>query len=133
MFTENAQQAQATGADAARSREPRIVHAPRVDVHESPDAFLVVVDLPGVTEQGLDVTVEKSTLTVSGKVDLHAPAGYRRLYGHEAPTEYRRAFTLSEAVDRDRIEASLRHGTLRLTLPKARAAQPRRIAVQAAA
>jgi len=130
---------QATEVTEARPKTPaaaefsrRVVHAPRVDVRETSDAFHVVADLPGVDQDGVEVTVEKDVLNIVARTKREVPEGYRRVYGSAAATEYRRAFTLSERIDRDGIQATLKLGTLRLTVPKAREALPRRISVQAA-
>jgi HSP20 family molecular chaperone IbpA len=119
-----------TPATAESSR--RLVHAPRVDVRETSDAFHVVADLPGVDQDGVEVTVERDVLSIVARTKREAPEGYRRVYGPPAATEYRRAFTLSEKIDRDGIQATLKLGRLSLTVPKAREALPRRISIQAA-
>ncbi len=110
----------------------RVVHVPRVDVRETADAFHVVADLPGVDPNGVSVTVEKDVLSIAAQAKRGAFEGYRRVYGQIPATDYRRVFTLGEKVDRDGIAASLKNGTLRVTVPKAREAVPRKIAIQAA-
>ena len=117
----------------APARRAGIAAVPRVDVFESRDDVILVADLPGVEEKDIDVTVEKNTLTIVARCEQTAPEGYQRVYGSDAPREYRRVFALADAVDKDRIHASMRNGTLRLTLPKASAAKPRKVAVQVAA
>ena len=121
------------GAAATDRREhaPRVVHVPRVDVRESKDGFLVVAELPGASQETVDITVEKNVLTISAKADTSAPEGYRRIYGPELAREYHRVFHLTEAIDRNGIRASMKNGVLRLTLAKASEALPRRIAVRA--
>ena len=121
----------ATPAAAPRPTR-RVVHVPRVDVRETADAFHVVADLPGVDHDSVAVTVEKDVLTIAAQAKPGAFEGYRRVYGPSPATGYRRVFTLSEKVDREGIEASLKNGTLRVTVPKAREAVPRKIAIQAA-
>ena len=110
----------------------RRVQVPRVDVRESSDAFQIVADVPGVAADGVEVTVEENVLSVIARTSHEAPNGYRQVYGNGGPTEYRRAFHLSEKVAREGIAATLKNGTLILQVPKAREAQPRRISVQAA-
>lgn len=124
--------APAPGGHERVTRSP-VFHLPRVDVYESPDAFVVYADLPGVPESDVDVTVEKNVLTITAKAEPRAPEGYERLWGPEPPREYRRVFRLGDAVDSAQIQASMRDGTLRLTLPKAHQARARRIPVSAAA
>lgn len=117
----------------AQPRARTVAFVPRVDVREAADAFHVVADLPGADPASVDVTVEKNVLTISASTARSLPEGLRRLYGRgPAAREYRRAFSLGEKVDREGIQASYRSGTLRLVVPKAREALPRKIAVAAA-
>jgi len=121
-------------AEAARGAKPhtRVVHAPRVDVAESKEAFLVIADLPGVAQQNVEITVEKNLLNLVAHAEPRVPEGYEHRFGQESPVEYRRSFTLTDAIDRDAIVATMKHGILRLSLPKASKAIPRKISVQAA-
>jgi len=109
---------------------PRRVYAPRVDVYESADAYVVTADVPGVAEDGLEITVEKDRLTIDGRVAPVERNGYRLRVAEYPSGDYHRTFTLPQTVDRDRIAASLKNGVLRVTLPKSEAVKPRRIAVQ---
>lgn len=90
---------------------------PRVDVLETENDLLVLVDLPGVAPADLDIRFENGELTVHG----------RRTGGSAS---YLRTFRVTEQVAADKIEASLKHGVLTLTLPKVEAVKPRRIAVR---
>ncbi|MFM7141455.1 MAG: Hsp20/alpha crystallin family protein [Alphaproteobacteria bacterium] len=123
--------APAEATHAAKARQ-RVVHVPRVDVAESKEAFLVVADLPGVAQENVDVTVEKNVLTISARAEARVPEGYEHRFGAEAPVEWRRSFTLGDAIDREAIGATMKNGILRLTLPKASRVLPRKISVQAA-
>jgi HSP20 family molecular chaperone IbpA len=135
MMNQNEKEAQTRGAEVPiereRGRARRLVHVPRVDVSESKDAFLVVAELPGVGQDGVEITIEKNVLTIAAKAEARAPEGYQRLYGAEPAREYQRVFTLTDAVDRDAIRAAMKNGVLHLTLPKASESRPRRITVQA--
>lgn len=131
--TNQVQDSAPTGAAANAPARPRVVRVPRVDVHESRDGFLVIADLPGVAQEGVEITVEKNVLTITARAEARAPEGYQRLHGAEPVEVYQRVFTLTDAVDREGITATMRNGTLRLALPKAREAKPRRIPVEAAA
>ncbi|MBU6283552.1 Hsp20/alpha crystallin family protein [bacterium] len=110
----------------------RVVHVPRVDVAESKDSFLVVADLPGVSQEDVEVTVEKNVLTIAARAEARVPEGYEHRFGGRAPVEWRRSFTLGDAIDREAIAATMKNGILRLTLPKASRVLPRRISVRAA-
>jgi HSP20 family protein len=114
-------------AEATRTR-PAV--SPDVDIVERAQDLLVVADLPGVDEKGIEITLENNVLTFTGRSAVQAPAGYETAYAESEPVDYTRSFTISEDIDREKIAASIRHGVLRITLPKAPQAQPRRIAVQ---
>ncbi len=111
----------------------RRVYAPRVDVYESPEAYVVVADVPGVPESGLEINAEKDRLTIDGRVPPIERNGYRLRFTDQPSGDYHRSFTLPDSVDRERIEAKLSNGVLRLTLPKREAHRPRKITVQPAA
>jgi HSP20 family protein len=111
---------------------PRRIFKPDVDIIEAENETLLTADLPGVDDKSLDITLEKNVLTIRGQVDSQIPAGYRLAYGEYEVGDYERAFTLSDEVDKDRIQATIKNGVLRLVLPKAAAAKARKIAIFAA-
>jgi HSP20 family molecular chaperone IbpA len=104
-------------AERTRSR-PAFV--PRVDILETDDAIDLVADLPGVDESTVDITLENRLLTVKGLVEPSWPEGYELAYAEYRVGDFERVFTVSDAIDRDNIEATVRDGVLRLRLPKAR-------------
>ncbi len=112
--------------------KPRRVFKPDVDITERKDDTVLTADLPGVDEHSLDITLEKNVLTIKGTVERSIPAGYRLAYGEYEVGDYERVFTISDEVDRDRIQASVKNGVLRLVLPQSAAAKTRKIAVSAA-
>jgi HSP20 family protein len=118
------------GVERTRQRK---VYTPDVDILERKDEIVVTADLPGVDEKALDITLEKNILTIYGRVEPDIPEKNRLAYSEYGIGDYQRAFTLSDEVDKDRIQASMKNGVLRLVLPKAEAAKTRRIAVTAGA
>ena len=121
-----------TGTAAQTERAPeRLVFSPRADVYETGEEIVVMADMPGVQEGSVDITLEKNVLTIQGKVSNPTHEGYRLAYGEFEDGDYKRSFALSEGVDRDRIEATVRDGGLRLVLPKAKEAAARKIPVKA--
>lgn len=104
--------------------------APRVDIYEVNDNVVLVADMPGVDETSIEITLEKDLLTIRGTVLLIEHEGYNLSYAEYRTGDYARTFTLSNDVDRSKIEATIRNGVLRLTLPKAESAKPKRIEVQ---
>lgn len=105
---------------------------PTVDIYEAPDGTTVLLaEVPGASPEKLDLRVEKGVLTVWADGAMPEPdAAYARTYTGFATGQYFRAFALSDEVDRDRIEASLVDGLLTVRLPRARAAQTRKIAIK---
>jgi HSP20 family protein len=128
---------QVVETEAERTRD-RLAFVPRADIYETEEAIVVVADMPGVGEDALDITLEKGVLTLNGVVEPEAPEGYSPAAGTWSPyrTEYRvgdyvRSFSLSNEIDQGAIEATLKDGVLRLTLPKVTEAQTKKIAVKA--
>lgn len=114
-----------------RTREAR-VYLPKVDILTHDNAFTILADMPGVGENDIDITLDKDVLTIRGFVtNLDGPDGYQLALQEYGVGDYERSFTLSDEVDRSAIEASLSHGVLRVTLPKAPEAQTKKIAVKA--
>jgi len=118
-------------AEKAVSIKPRRTFSPAIDIFETDDSIVLLVNMPGVPEENVDITLEKSQLTIRGKVEHEAPEGYKAVYGEYAVGDYKRTFSLSDAVNLDEIEAILKHGVLRLVIAKAAVAKPRQIAVRA--
>src|SRR5262245_13059064 len=108
---------------------PRKVYVPQVDIIETDDVLLLVADLAGVDEQGVDITVEKNVLTLKGTVSADPPAGYTLSYEEYGVGDYERSFTLSNDVDREGIQATIKDGVLRMTLPKSKQAAARKVIV----
>ena len=116
----------------ARERTPdRPVFVPPADIYETRDNIVVVAEMPGVAPDGVDITLERRVLTIRGRNAGNEPTGYQRVYSEYADGDYERVFTLSENIDRDRIEATLKDGVLHLVLPKSETAKPRKIELKA--
>jgi len=117
-------------AEVVERRRTHKVFKPRADIFETADAIVVVADMPGVDESTVDITLEKNILTIDGRVEPDQHEGFVRRYGEYESGDFHRAFTLSDEVSRDGIEARVKSGVLRLTLPKAGPARARKIPVQ---
>jgi HSP20 family molecular chaperone IbpA len=109
---------------------PEDVSMPALDIHETPEGLVLEADLPGVPPDKLDVRVEDNVLTIYGKVVWPVPDGARLLHEEVPAGNFYRSFILSDEVDVERITADFSQGVLRLTLPKAAKASPRRIDVR---
>ena len=113
-----------------RTRERR-VYVPSVDLIEGKEETTVIADIPGVDESSVDITVEKNILEIYGKVDPEIPQDMRLAISEYGIGDYHRRFTLSDEIDMDRIQATLKNGVLKLILPRAEKAQTRKIEVKA--
>ena len=118
-------------AGTERTRECRCF-VPRADIYEIDDQIVIVADVPGVDERSVDITLEKNILTINAYVDPEDMTGYALQYAEYEIGDYQRSFRLSDEVDREKIEATIKDGILSLYLPKAAAARARKIDVKAA-
>jgi HSP20 family protein len=123
VATKEKQQQQAT----ATVERPFV--APDVNIYETDEAFVLQAEMPGVSKEGLEVTLEGNTLTFLGR-RADEPERGNVLYRESRGVNYRRVFELDPSVDTDRIHAEMRQGVLTLTLPKAERVKPRKIQIK---
>lgn len=103
---------------------------PPVDVIEDASGITLYADLPGVPKEKLTLQVEADTLTIEGEIDLDMPGGIEASHAEVSLPRYRRVFTLSKELDASKVAAEFNQGVLKLSIPKAAHAQPRKIEVQ---
>lgn len=108
---------------------PGRFYVPSTDVYETDQMLAVVMEMPGVDRQNIDISLEHDVLSVQGRIDFSKYEGMEPVYTEYNVGHYARSFTLSDRVDREKITAELQDGVLTLTLPKVAAAQPRKIAI----
>ena len=124
-------QALSAGFDRASRTQ---LWVPAMDVAEKADAYLINVELPGVDPNQVELNFEQNVLTIRGAKpsSFDASNGEYRVYTAERVAgEFERSVRLPDSVDSERIEASYDHGLLRILVPKAQAAQPRKIEIKA--
>jgi len=109
------------------STEPRV--KPAFNVREDEHGYDVTVQLPGVAKDGLEITAQVDELTIVGRRAWTAPAGWTVLYRETPRADFALTLTHGGDVDVDKSSADLKDGVLRLNLPKAEAAKPRKIAI----
>jgi HSP20 family protein len=107
------------------------VFIPAVDIYESEQALTLVADMPGVPLENVDIDLNADQLTIRGTIPQQAENTARVLFKEYTAGDYYRQFTLSNDIDREKIQASMKNGVLKLVLPKAEAVKPRKISVQA--
>ncbi|GIX11624.1 Hsp20/alpha crystallin family protein [Elioraea sp.] len=108
------------------------VWRPLTDVVETAEGIMLMMEVPGVAAEDVEITMERRVLTVRGRGSSPQPDRLRPAYMEFEAGDYERSFVLSEDFDAGRIEAELKHGVLTLKLPRVAEAQPRKIQVKAA-
>jgi HSP20 family protein len=112
-----------------RTRQRR-VYIPRADIYETHDDVVVIVDIPGAEEKSVDITLEKNVLTINAYPADYQPEGYSTVYSEYGMGDSQRRFVISNEIDQEKIEASVKNGVLHLRLPKAGPAKTRKITVR---
>ncbi|MDR4507710.1 MAG: Hsp20/alpha crystallin family protein [Candidatus Brocadiaceae bacterium] len=102
---------------------------PKTDIIEREKSLVVIMDVPGVKKENINVTLENTILEVDAKIDFSPYENLNPVYSEYNVGHYTRKFTVSNIVDTEKIDASLADGVLTLTLPKVPEAQPRKIQV----
>lgn len=108
---------------------PARFYLPNTDIYETDQALTLVMEMPGVEKKDIEVKLENDVLKVEGRIDFTKYEGMEPVYAEYNVGHFTRVFTLSNRIDQEAIKADLSDGVLRLTLPKAKEAQPRRIAI----
>lgn len=104
---------------------------PKVDIYETPEAWMLVLDVPGADETGTEVSLEKQVLSIKADVTDSVPEGFERMHSEFLPRRFERSFRVPEEIDSSGIEASVKNGVLRVKLPKSIAARPHQVPVKA--
>jgi len=115
---------------AERAARADAVLSPPVDVIEDSAGITLYADLPGVSKEGLNLQVETNSLTIEGELELASPQGLEARHVEVDVPRYRRVFTLSKELDSEQISAEFKHGVLKLRIPKAAHAQPRKVEIK---
>jgi HSP20 family protein len=118
------------GKQQPPNEEPSLL--PPVDVLEDEGGITLYADLPGVAKENLDVHVDGENLFIDGKIALEMPKEMEATHVEVTRSRFRRVFALSREFDTGRLTADLKQGVLKVRIPKAEHAKPRRIAVNSA-
>jgi HSP20 family protein len=105
-------------------------YVPPTDIFETNDALKVVMEIPGVVKDAVEIKVENGVLTVESRIDIAHYNDLEPLYTEYSIGHFARSFTLPVQVDQQSIAANLEDGVLTLTLNKKPGSKPRRIAIQ---
>ena len=109
--------------------KPTRAFVPSADIYESENALTVVLEMPGVSKENVDVNVEDGVLTVEGRIEFSKYERLQPVYSEYNVGPYRRSFQISNQIDHSKIAAQMRDGIMTLELPKVETAKPRRIQV----
>jgi HSP20 family protein len=108
---------------------PSRVFLPNTDIYETEDALNVIMEMPGVEKNNVNLAVEDNVLKVFGRIEFSNYEGLQPVYTEYNIGHYARSFRLSSKIDQSKIRAEMKDGVLSLVLPKAEEAKPRVIAV----
>ncbi|MEM5421082.1 MULTISPECIES: Hsp20/alpha crystallin family protein [Paraburkholderia] len=120
----------AVARSESRPSARRMTITPAVDIYENTQGVTLWADLPGVTRDKLDVRVHDGNLAIEAEAVVPTPANLRLQHAEVREPRFARTFTLSPDFDTSKIEASLKDGVLKLTIPRRDEARPRRIEVR---
>ena len=109
--------------------KPTRAFVPSADIYESETSLTVVLEMPGVSKENVDVNVEDGVLTVEGRIEFSKYERLQPVYSEYNVGPYRRSFQISNQIDHSKIAAQMRDGIMILELPKVETAKPRRIQV----
>lgn len=108
---------------------PARVFVPAADIFETDQALTMMIEMAGVSKDGIEVKVEGDILTIDGRIDFSKYEGLQPLYTEYNVGNYNRTFQLSNAFEQSGIKAELKDGVMKLILPKVERAKPRRVNV----
>lgn len=111
------------------AKDTGAVLVPPVDVVEDNTGITLYADLPGVPKDKLNMQIEADTLTIEGELNLDTPEHLQASRAEIDLPRYRRSFSLSKELDVEKVTAEFKQGVLKLRIPKAEHAQPRKITI----
>jgi HSP20 family protein len=117
-------------SEVARGRVAGRMGHPHFSLEDAGDKFVLQAELPGMSEKDIEISVTANSVTLRGQRKANPPEGHTVHRKERRDFEFARSFTLPVRVDADKAEATMKHGVLKLALPKAPEAQPRQIAVK---
>jgi len=112
--------------EVTRAQEHHV--PPPVDIYETRDGLILLADLPGVSKENLEVHVEDETLTIQAKAQHKVPG--QPIYREYELSNFFRQFEVGDQIDAENIKAELKYGVLKLELPIAQSAKPKKVEVK---
>lgn len=127
---ETQQKEEMTPYEDTERTSARRAYIPRADIYETDAEIVVAANVPGANENSVDITLEKNVLTIRAYPVEENYEGLSLVYSEYGIGDYERRFTISDEIDRDKIEAQVKNGVLTLHLPKSGPAKMRKITVK---
>lgn len=112
-----------------RSKENRRTVTPPAAIQETEKDFVVELDMPGLTKEGIDIHLNQNGLTITGRRHEAIPKNHTAVYQERIPFDYQRTFSVNTEIKQEDIKASYENGVLTVTLPKSESIQPKKITV----
>lgn len=103
---------------------------PKTDILETEENLVLLADIPGVQKDGVEITLERNILSICATVERPEFEDFKMVYSEHPTYDFKRSFALSNEVDQDGINASVKNGVLKLVLPKSSNVLPKKISVQ---
>jgi len=116
-------------AEKGEKTTPARYYVPDTDIYETDDALTVVLEMPGVDKDNVEIGLEDDVLTIEGRIDFSKYESMQPVYTEYNVGHYTRKFSVGSKIDQDKITAEIEDGVLTLHLPKAEEAKPRRIKI----
>lgn len=116
-------------SEGPNATEAEFTGKPAYELTENAETWGLTAQLPGVTKEGLEVTAEDGRIAIRGRRQWQKPEGWTAVYRESLDAPYELVLEHDNTVDTDKIHAELKEGVLQLSLPKAEALKPRKIAV----
>jgi HSP20 family protein len=130
----NAKDLEKRGSSEVRTPEDRGERfiRPRTSIHEYEENVKIMIDMPGVSKDHLDINFNRGELTVIGRRDSWEKDAMKAVYCERFDGSFRRVFALDSSLDPGKIDAKLDNGVLQLTIPKRESEKPRKIEIKSA-
>ena len=116
-------------AEKEEKTTPARYYIPDTDIYETDDALTVVLEMPGVDKDNVEIGLEEDVLTIEGRIDFAKYESMQPVYTEYNVGHYTRKFSVGSKIDQDKISAEIEDGVLTLHLPKAEESKPRRIKI----
>lgn len=113
-----------------RKPEPVATVTPLADIYETPDAYVLALDMPGATKDSISITMDNTSLVIRAGVEAHRKEPATMLFNEIPGVGFHRAFNLTEGIDRDNVDARYENGVLIVKLLKKEELRPREIHIR---